>query len=793
MAPPDSFWSRLKTARIVRILVVYLAASWLVIEVTATLQDILGLPAWVAPVAFVLLMAGLVVILATAWVQSHPLVDSREEAGEVPDAWDVGLGDLGAAIWQGRLPHLTWGRTLVGGLVVFSLLFGAAGLYVLLEDRGAVGPRPLAAEGSPAPGVAVLPFTVNAPELELWREGMVDMLSRDLDGLGELRGIDSRTVMARWAESVSGDTPPDLATMLDVARRANARWALVGSVVGGGQEVRLDADVYDLETGEKLGTARAEDNASEIMDAVDRLAVDVARVMFGGDASDMPVQHLSSLTTESLPALEAYLEGEAYYRRAEFEAAEASFRRAVIEDSTFALAWVRLHNAVGWTDVGGAEYGRTGDLALRYAHRLPDREAVLVRAQNGLRDGIVDELPALENAARRYPDDPELWAELGEYHVHFAGQLTSSMDSMIDILERAIELDPSFGPYYIHAVDMAIWVGDSTRAARLLEAQRRASPESSYHRGSALAFALAFGDPATRDSAWAEVDAREMGQALTWAQTPLTGLQHTAVREEFVRRIVERGGGLDDALRSSLADRGKLSRLWALVQAESRPADLAFAVPAAILGAAALDVEVPAALEDAFIRSDDPEPLQLMVRAALAVDEETWSEFDAAMSIVEDREREEQAADSLEARRWRGLGEALGAYRTWRGGDRDGAAAALADVRPVVTGWLASASSRWVAPAAVIRWWQARLAVERDRPREALRYYRSLIQAPPLVRSLGVYRQGELHEGLGQLEEARRAYALFTDMWAEADPALQPLVEHARSRLAALTAEDVAS
>ncbi len=93
----------------------------------------------------------------------------------------------------------------------------------------------------------------------------------------------------------------------------------------------------------------------------------------------------------------------------------------------------------------------------------------------------------------------------------------------------------------------------------------------------------------------------------------------------------------------------------------------------------------------------------------------------------------------------------------------------------------------------MIRWWQARLAVERDRPREALRYYRSLIQAPPLVRSLGVYRQGEIYEELGQLEQARRAYALFTDVWAEADPELQPLVEHARNRLAALTAEDVAS
>ena len=49
-----------------------------------------------------------------------------------------------------------------------------------------------------APGIAVLPFTVNDPDLATWREGMVDLMTVNLDGVPGLRPIASRTVLARW-------------------------------------------------------------------------------------------------------------------------------------------------------------------------------------------------------------------------------------------------------------------------------------------------------------------------------------------------------------------------------------------------------------------------------------------------------------------------------------------------------------------------------------------------------------------------------------------------------------------
>ena len=50
-------------------------------------------------------------------------------------------------------------------------------------------------------------------------------------------------------------------------------------------------------------------------------------------------------------------------------------------------------------------------------------------------------------------------------------------------------------------------------------------------------------------------------------------------------------------------------------------------------------------------------------------------------------------------------------------------------------------------------------------------------------------RRGQLYERLGDSEKAVDHYSKFLDMWADAEPELQPLVEQARERVAVLTGE----
>ncbi|MFQ5536518.1 MAG: tetratricopeptide repeat protein [Gemmatimonadota bacterium] len=474
MAEKLTLIERLRKAKIVQVLAVYLGASWVVLQIADVLQGTAGLPGWVGAFTLLLLLIGLIIILATAWVQSLASTTAAEEAGEIPTDWEVAPADALASLKSGRLPHLTWGRAILGGVVALSLLFGGAGLYVGLTGRpGVLGPEEAGADIA-ATGIAVVPFSVSGGEdLDLWREGMVDLMSTNLDGLGGFGTIDSRTVLARWGERVAGGEDPDLRTALEVAAETGARYGLVGALVGNPAGIRVSADLYDLSSGEKVAQVSEEGTADEVLELTSALSVgltrDLLRETGQGTVQDV---RLDALTTASLPALRAYLEGEAFFRDGDFAGAIAPYERAVELDSLFALAWLRLSNAYGWLyDIGNQESARAGERATSLMDRLPARDRLLVQASEAARRGDASFYRGITDAVRRYPDDPDLWFELGEFIYHVAINVgVASLDQAIEAFDRAIELDPGFGPYRAHPLELTIARGDRADAeARLAE------------------------------------------------------------------------------------------------------------------------------------------------------------------------------------------------------------------------------------------------------------------------------------------------------------------------------------
>ena len=283
---PESTWDRLKRARIVRVLAVYLGAAWGVLEVADLLQDSLSLPSWIVPVALLLLLVGLVVIVSTALVQAMPGTGQKQETGELPGAWEVDPKDIADSLKKGKLPHLTWGRSILGGVFAFWFLFGLAGLYVVIKDRGESFAPVAAVAGEAAEGIAIVPFTVRGEELEMFREGMVDLLSTNLDDVGGYRTIDSRTVMARWHEAVPEGEIADLDTRLEVARATGARYVIDGTVLAIGTDVRLAADVYDVTSGTEVGSGQVEGPADSIASLANELGVQTLQALLAEEGGE---------------------------------------------------------------------------------------------------------------------------------------------------------------------------------------------------------------------------------------------------------------------------------------------------------------------------------------------------------------------------------------------------------------------------------------------------------------------------------------------------------------------------
>ena len=74
-----------------QVLGIYLAASWIVLQVVDVIGNNFGLPEWVAPGALILLLIGLPIVLATAFVQEG-MSGGESEAAPV-HAVDAGVSD----------------------------------------------------------------------------------------------------------------------------------------------------------------------------------------------------------------------------------------------------------------------------------------------------------------------------------------------------------------------------------------------------------------------------------------------------------------------------------------------------------------------------------------------------------------------------------------------------------------------------------------------------------------------------------------------------------------------------
>lgn len=437
------------------------------LQVVDVIRDILPLPSWLAPGLLAVLSLGFVFVVATAWIHADPDVTRREHSGELPRDWQIAPKDALGALQRGNLPHLTWGRTLLAGFVALSLLFGAAGLYVLTSNG--VPDRPGDDDGI---SVAAMPFTTSGPGLDVYREGMVEMLSTNLDGLGDIRSISSRTVLARWDDL--GDVKrPDLTQVLKTANTTGATHAVVGNVIAVGPEVRITSQLFDLRSHAELTISTVQGPAAEILSLVDKLSVAIARALLGSEQDiEASGSRLASLTTTSVPALRLYLQAEAFYRRGAFHEALPLLDQAVEADPSFGLAVMRRAQAFGWLPRGTIPLD-TLEASRRAIEPLlggmSKRDATLARA------GIVafanrdpDGPRLLREFVTRYADDAEGWFQLSDFLFHLNDIRGGTQHEVLGGFDRAVQLAPRFVPYYIHATDAAIVRGDSARARELI-------------------------------------------------------------------------------------------------------------------------------------------------------------------------------------------------------------------------------------------------------------------------------------------------------------------------------------
>lgn len=769
--PPESgFFRRLRVSRVAPVVGIYLGVATAVFLLTLLLGSALDLPDWIPGVALLLLAVGLILITATAWVQAHPQTVVDRARGELPGSREVDLRGIARAVRRGELPHLTWGRAIAGGAFAFAMLLGAAGFYVVIQDQGrSFAPDEVLADA--APGIAVLPFSVQGAGLEVWREGAVDLIGSNLDGAAGLRAIDSRTLLARWRETVRDGDEPDLATSLEVARRTGARYALVGSAVALGRDLRLMADIYELSSGESLGQAQVQGSPDSVYMLVDQLSIEALQAILG-KAKDLPRVELARVTTASLPALKAYLEGEVLYRKVDWTGALSAYQEAVEADSTFALAWRRVSETSGWFHTEDRPPGGYREAALeaaRWSARLPERESVLVLAYWAYVQGSMTMLEPLKAAVRRYPDDPELLNLLAEYYAHYGRMLLVDPAETDRVIERTLELDPTFAPLYEHAIEYAFYRADSARVLDLTSTFERlvSDGDTRQARRYRLAATLAWGPPSERSTALAILDrlpSREIPACIKFAAPRFADLQLACARA-----TLENGGDALWLFFASLGT-GKIEMFHEALRTGRGYGPVFEVATLHYLRQRDLPVDGDRMREAAASYERYPASFFAAVLAAEDSRAEGVRDFQEVAGALRDSLVSE--GDSLPARHIEGALRMIEGYVALQRGERERALALLVE-----------GQRKWFSLGAnnMARWTIADLLVDLGRPEEAIPYYRSF-QFDPFA----AVELGKIYQGLGRVDQAKEQYETALAHWRDADPVLAPRVAEVRQRLAGL-------
>lgn len=743
-----------------QVLAIYLGGSWLVLQVVDTMAGALSLPDWSASFALFALVIGLPIVLATAFVQEG--VTKRNAAAEQDDVERAQTASSEAPSEPESTPGrhlLSWKNAIIGGVGTFALLGVLSAGWLASRSLG-VGPAAtLQARGviDDKALVVLADFASADPELGT---AATEALRVDLSQSGAIRLAD-RSLISEALIRMERDPDEPLTAELaeELARREGAGAVIQGQISRAGDGYVFSAQVLSAEDGSTLTSQReTASDAGGVIDAIEGLSRELRERIGESLGSIRTGEPLARVTTDNLEALELYSRGQ----RMSGREALPFYEDAVALDSGFAMAWssisVLLSNRM--SERARALEARTRAYELR--DRLTRRERHLTSAMYFMQ--VEDDLmrAATEFEAMLALDS------LDQTAINNAGLIYGELrdnERAEQSYRRFISLNPDeFAPGYWNLVQTQIhlgkfddaWTTIDTVAARLPGAPTAylssivASNEGDLKRASELLTEMLGAGGFAR------------GHGDLGAIVGTLGRLGEA-RQSFDEAISRSRDGTPDEYWEHL-----LQRAWLELAVADRP-DVALEVIET--GEAAVPLGSMSALDRPY-----GSLIELLARAG-------QGERARALFAEIEREIPPEYRPAIKTE----IARADGEIALMAGEYED----AIAAFRRSDTGYCEICPLRGLG-AAYDRAGQADSAaavyaryVETPFPDRYASY------AYPLGPALGptLERLAQLNEEQGHLQEAAKYYAMFVELWTDADEGLQPRVRAAQARLEAILSE----
>jgi class 3 adenylate cyclase/tetratricopeptide (TPR) repeat protein len=775
-----TLYDELKRRRVFRVAAAYAIVAWLVTQIATTVVPELFLPAWITRAVIVFAILGFPIAMVLAWAYD---ITREGLKRTLPAGADSDLRAHGLPLVQ----------KVAAGLVIAAVVVGGWAGW----NRWSLGPPSISAST-----VAILPFNVRGGEaLDYLSDGMVSLIATKMGGVEQYNSVDPRVVInfverrgLRNIDRQSGQT---------VAERYGAGLYVMGDVVELGDQLHLNVSIYELGKEEPTAQISVQGDADNLTGLVDQIVGLMLAAQFG--KTEARLRSLAAMTTDSLEALKAYLEGEQELNSGRFLGAVDAFQRAVEIDNHFALAYYKLAMSAAWIPDFDLQK-QAVENAVTHSSRLSPQHLVLVQAFHAHQTSNPTKVDSL---LRRYlaihPDDVEALYIYGDARFHFNQLFGRPIGQSREPFERALELAPNNDYLTIHLMEAAASEGGFDTVDSLLQ---RVDPGSDIELEWQTLLAFAIGTESDQNEVIEALKSSsddQLRSAMVYLSlySPLgrgTELVADLFFEPGRPPLLNRSGHLwliqlylrdgrwdtfekgIDALRPFDADRAlKFHALYATLPF--------LAVPDAELTA----LRTAVAQWDPAGGATDTNPDTLPAGFNPIYREYLIGLL--SVSLGEERTVREQIqrlsgwqGQTAQANVGRFLARHLEAHLARRSG-RTAEALELLSATAVDLPGLPP-SERAFSPFiwhSYERYIRAELLFEQGRLEEALEWYGVLTEGANwlnvIYAPMSHYRLGQIYEQLGEPDEAIEHYSTFIHFWQQCDPALRPMVDDAESRL----------
>ncbi len=396
----SQFWLELKRRKVVRVISVYAASAFVILQLVDMVAPSLRLPEWTMNFMIVLLCVGFIIAVILSWIYNiNP--EGGIEKTEPSEEDSKESGTLSSKGWK------------IASYISFVVIIALIVLNIISRSKHA---QEIAIRDK---SIAVLPFLNDSPDQErmYFINGIMESILNNLCMIEDLR-VPGRTSVEQYRSN-----PKPIPV---VAEEMNVDYILEGSGHRDGNNVRLIVQLLDGRKDQHLWSKTYDADIEEIFSMQSEIAQLIAaeiKAIISPDEREL----IEKIPTSSLTAFDYYTQGKEEHLKYEMTGDSEALERAVKlynlalkYDSAFAQAYTGLGRAYwhknSWNNFS---YENPLDSVLILADKAISAdpkisEAYMLRG-NYFRYRGQDEkaLEEYEKAIRLNPNDWKVYANLG--------------------------------------------------------------------------------------------------------------------------------------------------------------------------------------------------------------------------------------------------------------------------------------------------------------------------------------------------------------------------------------------